>query len=298
MPNGRISKDDLNPNLVQKIENSGVKSVNGKTGDVVIETGLSESEKDALVNNYGVWSGDLNDIVKSGFYYALNSTTNSPNTSQAWHVQHMTYRSAYMVQTAYSANGSQTVLSRRKVNGTWDSWSKVLMQSDYDALFQQSSSGKEQVANAITAAGIDTSTTAEFATMATNIRKIKRFTRQSQQYNLVVPAFSSGQTFSPRNSLTFAKKLEGMNIQFNMWNSINGITHRLSFNVTVINGNTWIWLGNNTTSTIHNGVSYTMVSHGHSGINGNIANVNLDFSFGGNYTMAQTVTVDVTGWYT
>ena len=55
------------------------------------------------------------------------------------------------------------------------------LQSQYENLFQSVSDGKTLVANAITGKGVSTSTTATFATMATNIGKITNYTASEKQ---------------------------------------------------------------------------------------------------------------------
>jgi len=73
---------------------------------------------------------------------------------------------------------------------TWTTW-KVTQSTDVDVaqLFQSVSSGKALVANAITGKGVSTSTTAEFATMASNISAIKT-TGKVQQGTFILPSIS------------------------------------------------------------------------------------------------------------
>ncbi|WP_036132430.1 hypothetical protein [Lysinibacillus sphaericus] len=48
----------------------------------------------------------------------------------------------------------------------WRPWRRLMTDIEYDTLFQSVSSGKALVANATTYMGVQTSTTAEFATIA------------------------------------------------------------------------------------------------------------------------------------
>ena len=57
------------------------------------------------------------------------------------------------------------------------------LETQVNELFQSVSSGKSLVANAITGKGVSTSTTATFATMATNISKIGAYKEETKIYN-------------------------------------------------------------------------------------------------------------------
>lgn len=81
---------------------------------------------------------------------------------------------------------------------TWTPYVKTLNQDDYDELFQSVSNGKTAVANAITDKGVATSTTAEFATMATNIAKISGAKSKSQQFSVT----ASGSATSVETNVT------------------------------------------------------------------------------------------------
>lgn len=84
-----------------------------------------------------------------------------------------------------------TTLKRYESSPTaWTAW-KITQSTDVDVaqLFQSVSSGKALVANAITGKGVSTSTTAEFATMASNISAIKT-TGKVQQGTFILPSIS------------------------------------------------------------------------------------------------------------
>ena len=57
------------------------------------------------------------------------------------------------------------------------------LETQVNDLFQSVSDGKTLVANAITDEGVSTSTTATFATMATNISKITTYKEETKSYN-------------------------------------------------------------------------------------------------------------------
>ena len=74
--------------------------------------------------------------------------------------------------------------------GVFGSWNRLdndtrvtTLETQVSELFQSVSSGKTLVANAITGKGVSTSTTATFATMATNISKIGGSKEETKSYN-------------------------------------------------------------------------------------------------------------------
>jgi len=110
--------------------------------------------------------GDWNNVITNGFYDGQNMTNACPSeTNHTWR---------YCVVHNHSANGTNWVTQtmwdfaggakyeRQKASGTWSPWRKILDQRDYDTLFSSVSSGKAQVATAITGKGGTVSGTAPY----------------------------------------------------------------------------------------------------------------------------------------
>ena len=93
--------------------------------------------------------------------------------------------SSYCLATAIMNTG--VVLNRNNYGGTLSAWIKTpsddrvtTLETQVSELFQSVSSGKTLVANAITGKGVSTATNATFATMATNISKIKGYKEETK----------------------------------------------------------------------------------------------------------------------
>ena len=114
----------------------------------------------------------------------------NPNNN-TWAIRHsVLYGEGGNVYHRYTESGA-TVGTYAKDTG----WRKVVyestitpintkidtLQSQYESLFQSVSDGKTLVANAITGKGVSTSTSATFATMATNVGKITNYTASEKQ---------------------------------------------------------------------------------------------------------------------
>ena len=87
----------------------------------------------------------------------------------------------------------------KSTNDTFSSitWTRIDLETQVNELFQSVSSGKTSVANAITGKGVSTSSTATFATMATNISKINAYKEETKSYNVASEGtFSATFTFS------------------------------------------------------------------------------------------------------
>ena len=128
----------------------------------------------------------------------IKSDTNEPN---------------YVYQIAYDSSSYDPKIYIRKLrgDGIWTPWQvlatmdkvgdipnseltnintrliqletkQTATQKDLDELFQSVSNGKTSVANAITGKGVSTATNATFATMATNISKIKGYKEETKSY--------------------------------------------------------------------------------------------------------------------
>ena len=72
MSQGKLTKDDLHPQLVEQLESGGVTSVNGQTGDVIIETAdveLGKTVTQHIANqDIHLTSSDKSDFHKNYFY--------------------------------------------------------------------------------------------------------------------------------------------------------------------------------------------------------------------------------------
>ena len=109
-------------------------------------------------------------------------TNHNPNTS-TWAIRHS------VLYAEGSSGKGGNVYHRYTESGntagtyvTDTGWQKIATQKDLDELFQSVSNGKSLVANAITGKGVSTSTTATFATMATNISKIKGYKEETKSF--------------------------------------------------------------------------------------------------------------------
>ena len=110
-------------------------------------------------------------------------TNHNPNTS-TWAIRHS------VLYAEGSSGKGGNVYHRYTESGntagtyvTDTGWQKIATQKDLDELFQSVSNGKTLVANAITGKGVSTSSTATFATMATNIGKIGGSKEETKSYN-------------------------------------------------------------------------------------------------------------------
>lgn len=74
---------------------------------------------------------NLNNNLKTGFYMGSN-LTNAPSPSW-WYVQVIRHNSEYFVQNAYSLDtNTPSYMQRKKVNGTWTSWSQMIVNNVND----------------------------------------------------------------------------------------------------------------------------------------------------------------------
>lgn len=136
---------------------------------------FSTNEKNlfnSITNRFGVKSkivSSWNNALENGFY-----VSNGDAPTSGYHVGRVIADDVGgNITQKVTPYGQSTEYNRTRLsNGTWTPWKKILNQDDYDTLFTSVSNGKSLVANAITGKGVSTSTTAEFATMATNISKI------------------------------------------------------------------------------------------------------------------------------
>ncbi|MDF2925878.1 MAG: putative phage tail protein [Paenibacillaceae bacterium] len=120
---------------------------------------------------------DFNSIVLTGFY-DVQSTVNSPTSWQQWWFlevfRHYNLNVSYLLQRATAiTDGEILTYERRCMNGSWEGWTKLLNQTDYNTLFQYANDGKTAVANAVTAKGVSASPAETFATLASKIGQIQ-----------------------------------------------------------------------------------------------------------------------------
>ncbi len=87
-----------------------------------------------------------------------------------------------ITQQLTTYNGTVFTRTKASTATAWPSFTNFITRTEYDTLFQSVSNGKRDIANAITGKGVTTSTTAEFATMVTNIGKIGGLKFKSQQF--------------------------------------------------------------------------------------------------------------------
>lgn len=152
-------------------------------------------------------NGDLNNVIEPGLYNCYDTVANRPVNQTGYFYGVLVTQSPHgrwVQQTAFH-HSSNAIHTRRSAdsNGnatSWNPWIRILNQDDYNQLFQSVSNGKAAVAAAITDMGVSTAATAEFATMATNIRAIytgKKFASGSLpnagEYTYATPAL----TFTP-----------------------------------------------------------------------------------------------------
>ena len=116
---------------------------------------------------------DINKFNKNG-YYSIGDTRSRTNLPVQQVGTLLVFYAGYYVIQEYILNENLRTFIRRSIDkgANWSAWQELATQKDLDELFQSVSSGKTLVANAITDKGVSTSTTATFATMASNISKI------------------------------------------------------------------------------------------------------------------------------
>lgn len=149
----------------------------GKTGDEKIAKGSSYKEPS---NNWAlkVINGK-DESTENGLFVASRYSSNVVD--------------AFRVSTMWNNGLSENPKLRVKGDGT--TWIQTLgvgsivnVEAEIGSLKSSVSNGKKQVANAITAKGVATSTTAEFATMAYNIGKIETLSFNTLVNNEIVLA--------------------------------------------------------------------------------------------------------------
>lgn len=189
----KVSKANLAPSLQKEIndakvevldvldssnKNSALSANQGR--ELKVQLGVLENKLNSFKETILLETVDFNTVTTNGLYFCrvTNSTNKPPKavSSVGWLIVEMgvdDYAKS-CVQTFVHSGDSKIAMWKRLSlsNGTWGAWQKILNEDDYTTLFQFVSNGKKQVADAITRKGVDTSSTAEFATMAQNIDKI------------------------------------------------------------------------------------------------------------------------------
>jgi len=126
----------------------------------------------APVLNNGQNDEDPNTTIKPLIITQHANVQNPNEPTHFWYVETIWYgnhNSQQKMQRATRYHGGvSSTKTRHCYQDVWAPWSV-----DTDRLFQSVSSGKAQVANAITGKGVQTATDAEFATMAKNIDLIQ-----------------------------------------------------------------------------------------------------------------------------
>jgi len=98
-------------------------------------------------NSLGVinFSGNMNDIPKSGFYYANSGSTNRPDPLYSFQILHIQSTSnSYAYQYAIRV-GVGTTYTRIKNAGTWGSWKLILESDDLYTRTQLQTAGQAEV---------------------------------------------------------------------------------------------------------------------------------------------------------
>lgn len=124
------------------------------------------------------------------------------------------------LQIAYRYNQVGDMMTRSFYN-SWSPWSPSLQ-----SLFQSVSNGKTQVANAITEKGVYTSPIAEFATIASNIRKLTGYATGTfvNTQGLAGRLAASGLSFEPKVVVAFSSSI-GRHLYFERYSpTSNGYT--------------------------------------------------------------------------
>jgi hypothetical protein len=80
-------------------------------------------------------SGDLNSATQNGYYYAINTTTNTPVAGGCFNVHVVSWSAAnYVTQFASEVN-TKALYYRQQTNGTWGAWSQIQTQATADARY-------------------------------------------------------------------------------------------------------------------------------------------------------------------
>lgn len=136
------------------------------------------------VRTYGLTTVDPNTATEQVFLTNHSNVQNQGENGEYWYVEQTYYQGTQnRTQWASKYVGSKADFKVRHYysNDGWSPWSPSLQ-----SLFTSVSNGKSQVANAITDMGVVTSPTAEFATMANNIRAIQTFKFKEQYFTFSV----------------------------------------------------------------------------------------------------------------
>jgi hypothetical protein len=140
--------------LLGRNNTSGMLEVSGATTDDFVK--ISGSSMTGILtapniiygdNSFGVinYSGNMDDIAKSGFYYSNLTSTNRPDPLYSFQVLHIhSTSSAYAYQYAIRV-GVGTTYVRTKNAGTWTNWKLVLTESDLYTKTQLQTSGQSQI---------------------------------------------------------------------------------------------------------------------------------------------------------
>jgi hypothetical protein len=76
------------------------------------------------------YAGDLNNITKSGFYYAFSGHSNGPSGANGFLIHHqMSVDNNFAAQTFIDYNNDRFYF-RRKVDGEWQGWKKIWNESN------------------------------------------------------------------------------------------------------------------------------------------------------------------------
>ncbi|SPT98433.1 phage structural protein, truncation [Lysinibacillus capsici] len=170
--------------LAEHINNHGIHVTPSDKGNwnamlrAVTVGGSSEDANNPVASTI-LTSGIAKGAPDSGYWYIITFTYGGGGTSNIG-----------QIAIAYLNNGSRgsDMRTRYRFGGEWSAWSPSIQE-----LFTSVSNGKSLVANAITQKGVPTSATAEFATMANNIKNIKTGKK-----------FAEGSTYSVTNRPGYA----------------------------------------------------------------------------------------------
>lgn len=130
---------------VRNAYNKGVEALNVANSKATGGYGIGGVAKD-------ISNQDLNNHINGGFYKGSN-IANAPDANW-FYIEVIQHASTWVLQIATRLH-SDLRYFRRKENGVWRPWKKILNQDDFDQLFQSVSNGKNSVRTAIT--GVDDS---------------------------------------------------------------------------------------------------------------------------------------------
>lgn len=147
---------------------------------------------------------DLNTLRDNG-YYDVQNPANGVN-GLTWHNVHVfcSGDTNFVTQIAFGMiEGYNRAYFRSCSSGSWIPWKRILIQDDYDTLFQFANDGKTAIANALVAKGASASPSDTFATLANRISSLRVGTRYARGsgYKSGAQFVVTGLAFNPSNGI-------------------------------------------------------------------------------------------------